>query len=231
MNIAGITKLSLLDYPGKLACTIFTPGCQFRCPFCHNGKLALSNPDSLNKHSISEVLGYLEKRKEVLDGVCITGGEPLLQDGLEDFIKTIKTMGYCVKLDTNGYFSKRLSSLLKLGLLDYVAMDIKNCPERYFESCGLEVISLDSIAESIHMLQISNISYEFRTTVVKELHRMEDIRNIFFWKIGNSSLYLQSFRDSGDLIIKGLHAYSPDEMKTLCRNAKDLLPGIKIRGV
>ena len=231
MNIGGLTKLSLLDYPDHLACTIFTPGCQFRCPFCHNGKLALANTNFLTAFDSIEVLRFLKKRIGILDAVCISGGEPLLQDGLEAFIREIKEMGYLIKLDTNGYLPKRLESLLEMGLLDYVAMDIKNCPSRYAETCGINRINLDTIAQSIEILQRSLISFEFRTTVVKEFHTAKDIKSLSDWNLADGTLYLQSFKDSNDQICPGLHGYNPQEMNILCRQASRLIPGIKLRGL
>ena len=231
MNIAGITKLSLLDYPNHLACTIFTPGCQFRCPFCHNGKLALAKANLATNFDNTEVLRFLEKRMGILDAICISGGEPLLQDGLEDFIRTIKNMGYLIKLDTNGYLPDRLEYLLKLELLDYVAMDIKNSPNRYAETCGIVGINLDTISRSIQILQDSSISYEFRTTVVREFHSTKDIRHLSNWNLGEARLYLQSFQNSNDQLCPRLHAYNPQEMNRLCDDARNKIPGIRVRGL
>ena len=231
MNIAGITKLSLLDYPDHLACTVFTPGCQFRCPFCHNGKLALANANLETDFSIRNIFDFLKKRIGILDAVCISGGEPLLQDGLVDFIKVIKEMGYLVKLDTNGYLPERLESLLEMGLLDYVAMDIKNCPSHYAETCGINSINPDTISKSIEIIKKSTIAFEFRTTVVREFHSAKDIKNLSDWNIAEATLYLQSFKDSNDQIRPGLHGYNTQEMNILCQEASRLIPGIRLREI
>ena len=171
MNIQGYQKLTLLDFSGKTAATVFCGGCNLRCPFCHNASLVLDPREGENQEA--EVLSYLEKRRGILDGVCITGGEPLLQPDLTDFMEKVKKMGYSVKLDTNGYDPIRLRHVLSTGYVDYVAMDVKSSPESYSAACGKDV-DVSRFLESIRLLQTSGIPYEFRTTVVKELHNEED---------------------------------------------------------
>ena len=180
MLIAGLSKTTLLDYPGRVAATVFMGGCNFRCPFCHNGDLVLK-PSSLEKISEEEVLSFLQKRKNVLKGVCITGGEPTLQAELTDFIRKIKKLGYDIKLDTNGYRPEILQSLLRENLLDYVAMDIKNCREKYGVTAGIESFNIKKIEQSMEILKAFKIPYEYRTTVVKGLHTPEDILEIGRW--------------------------------------------------
>ena len=170
VRIGGLQKMTLLDYPGKVAATIFTSGCNFKCPFCHNKDLVFI-PENYDFFDPEEVIQYLEKRKGLLDGVCISGGEPLLQEGLKDFIRDIKKMGYLVKLDTNGCYPDKLRHLLDTGLIDYVAMDIKNTPEKYARTAGInrENFALELIEESRKIIMAQAPDYEFRTTVVKEL--------------------------------------------------------------
>ncbi len=229
MQIAGITKLTLLDYPGKLACTVFTPGCQLRCPFCHNAQLALANPNEPTDFSTDEAISYLKKRNNVIEGVCISGGEPLMQDGIVDFIKDVKSLGYLVKLDTNGGFPEKLAMLLDLRLIDYVAMDIKNCLSRYAETCGHESIGLSQFRKSISLIQNSSIAYEFRSTIVRELHNKENILQFNAWGIGTSKLFLQSFQNSSNVMRSGLHGYSAIEMEALRQSILPIIPNTSVR--
>lgn len=209
MNIQGLQKLTLLDYPEKVACTIFTAGCNFRCPFCHNASL-VTHIDLEKNIQVEQIMNFLKKRWRVLDGVCISGGEPLLQPGLEDFIRGLKEIGYCVKLDTNGSNSRLLRNLAEQKLLDYVAMDIKNAPDKYGMTIGIEDYNMDEILRSVDFLLSGTISYEFRTTVVREFHKREDFAAIGRWIKGAERYYLQSFQDSGDLIRPGLRAYTKE---------------------
>jgi pyruvate formate lyase activating enzyme len=211
MNIQGFQKLTLLDYPGLMACTVFTGGCNFRCPFCHNASL-VTEPDENEPFTEQEILDYLEKRKNTLEAVCITGGEPLLEKELPLFLEKIKATGKLIKLDTNGYLSKRLKDILNAGLVDYVAMDIKNSPEKYPLTAGLEGMSMDPIYESIDAIMNAGIDYEFRTTVVKELHSEEDFEKISEMIKGCKKYYIQSFTDSGNILGSGLSAPSRDEL-------------------
>ncbi|MBE6596813.1 MAG: anaerobic ribonucleoside-triphosphate reductase activating protein [Ruminococcaceae bacterium] len=229
MLIKGLQKTTLLDFPQKVACTVFTGGCNFRCPFCHNASLVLGAGDA-DSISEDEFFSFLQKRKNILDGVCITGGEPILQVGLEDFIKRIRDMGFAVKLDTNGSYPDRLGNLLSKGLLDYVAVDVKNSKEKYPLTCGTEV-DTKKISESISMLICGNTPYEFRTTVVREHHTPQDIVDITEWIKGTKKYFLQCFTDSGDLISDGLSAYSPEEMAQILALAQKNIPETELRGI
>lgn len=230
MNIHGLQKVTLLDYPGKVACTVFTGGCNFRCPFCHNKSLVTEIPQN---SSISEeyFFSFLEKRKGVLDGVCITGGEPLLQTDLEQFIKTIKEKGYLVKLDTNGSLAASLKNLVSKGLVDYVAMDIKNSPERYAETVGMDICPMKDIEESVEFLLGGYIPYEFRTTVVQEFHEKDDFIKIAKWIKNPERYFLQGFVDSGDVLREGLRGYSAEEMEEFAEILRREMPFVEIRGL
>lgn len=230
MNIQGLQKLTLLDYPQKVACTIFTAGCNFRCPFCHNAALVTSI-DKENMIPEEEVLSFLDKRRGILDGVCITGGEPLLQPDIEEFIKKVKSIGYAVKLDTNGSNSGRLRSLVSQGLLDYVAMDIKNAPDKYGLTIGVEGYRIEEIMQSADFLLSETILYEFRTTVVREYHKREDFAAIGRWLRGATQYYLQTFVDSGDLIQPGLRGYTKDIMEQALEVLKRNVPNAMLRGI
>ena len=228
MKISGLQKLTLLDYPGKMACTVFTYGCNFRCGFCHNALLVTEeNSDNISE---DEFFSFLKKRQGILDGVCISGGEPTLQKDLCDFIKKVKALGYAVKLDTNGTNPELLKTLLEENLLDYVAMDIKNSPEKYNLTCGCEV-DISAVKESVSLLKGSNIDYEFRTTTVREYHSAEDFKAIAQWLRGDSRYFLQHFEDSGNLIGDNLSPFSKEEMLSFADAIKGLLPNVDIRGV
>ena len=177
MEINGFIKMTLLDFPSKVAATIFCGGCNFLCPFCHNSFL-VTERDKAEDFKKEEVLSFLSKRKGLLDGVCITGGEPLLQPDLEEFIREIKAMGFLVKLDTNGFLTKKLQHLVNEGVIDYVAMDVKNSLEKYPLTVGLDKLDTARIKESIDFLINSGVDYEFRTTVSNELHSVEEIKAI-----------------------------------------------------
>lgn len=228
MNIQGYQKLTLLDYPGKTACTVFTGGCNFRCPFCHNSPLVLE-PNAYNTTQ-DEVLAYLEKRKGLLDGVCITGGEPLLQGDIKDFIKKVKAMGYAVKLDTNGSLPERLEALLADGVLSYVAMDVKNSPCLYADTAGCDAAA--AVKKSMELLKNSGIEYELRTTVVKGLHTSQSLKELAMW-IGDVPRYfLQGYVDSGQILNpNGIGAYSNQEMRKLLLEVKQYIPSAELRGV
>ena len=227
MLIKGLQKVTLLDYPGQVACTIFTGGCNMRCPFCQNASLVIHIDEERLEEK--EFFSFLKSRIGKLDAVCISGGEPCLQKDLKEFIQKIKEMGFLVKLDTNGCFPEMLSSLLQNHLLDYVAMDIKNQKEKYDLTSGIHA-DLDKIEESIYLLQNSGIPHEFRTTVVLEFHEPNDIVKIAQW-VNPSKLYLQQFRDSEDVIQDGLHAYSEEEMQKLKENALKENEHVYLRGL
>ncbi len=230
MLINGFQKLTLLDFPGKVACIVFTPGCNFRCPFCHNASL-VTHIDTDLYIQPEDVISYLNKRRGLLDGVVITGGEPLLQDGIEDFISEIKKIGYSVKLDTNGSFPEKLISLVEKGLVDYVAMDIKNSREKYALTAGAEKLDIAAVEKSVEFLLQNKIEYEFRTTVVDKFHTVEDIQDIVEWINGAHKYFLQNFKDSGDLIGDGMGAVSLDTLEEMKKKATEILPFVEIRGI
>jgi anaerobic ribonucleoside-triphosphate reductase activating protein len=232
LKIGGLQKLTLLDYPGNLACTVFTAGCNLKCPFCHNRDLVFI-PENFEYIDPDEVIALLKKRQGMLEGVCITGGEPLLQDGLLDFIQEIKELGYLVKLDTNGCFPKKLKEAVETGMIDYVAMDVKNCLAKYPQTAGIPEISFrkDAVRESIDYLMSGPVDYEFRTTVVRELHTAEDLVALAKEIQGAKRYYLQQFKDSGRCIEEGYTAYSDQEMKGLLKQVRTILPQAELRGV
>ena len=230
MNIQGLQKLTLLDYPGKVACTIFFAGCNFRCPFCHNASL-VTHIDPEENIPREEVFAFLRKRAGILDGVCITGGEPLLAPDLEAFIWEIKALGYEVKLDTNGSNAEKLKHLVKAGIIDYVAMDIKNSPEKYGMTIGIEGYEMSNVMQSAAFLMEGHVPYEFRTTVVREFHKREDFEAIGQWLEGADRYYLQSFVDSGDLIQPGLRGYTKEIMEQALEIVRQYIPAADLRGV
>ncbi len=229
MIIKGLQKTTLLDFPSRVACTVFTGGCNFRCPFCHNASLVLS-PASVDGISEEEFFRFLSKRKGILDGVCITGGEPLLQKDIESFIFKIKNEGFAVKLDTNGSFPERLRSIVAEGLVDYIAMDIKNSEEKYSLTAGIEG-NCPQVFESIDFIMSSGVDYEFRTTVVKELHTVEDIESIAKRIAGARRYFLQSFKDSGDLICPDYSAHSEEVLREMLSKATPFVDICQLRGV
>lgn len=230
MNISGFQKMTLLDFPGRVACTLFTSGCNFRCPFCHNASL-VTHIDNNNHYSEEEILSYLKKREGLLDGVCITGGEPLLQKDIAEFLGKIKELGYAVKLDTNGSNPEKLKELFSKGLVDYVAMDIKNCKEKYPLTTGVCDLDIAAIEKSAEFLMNSGIDYEFRTTVVREFHTEKDIEEIGKWLKGAKRYFLQNFVDSGDLISEGLSAVSPTVLCNMQQKVCQFIVNTEIRGV
>lgn len=230
MQIHGLNKTTLLDYPEHVAATIFLGKCNFRCPFCQNGDLVLQ-PESQPVIEKEEILSFLRKRRGILTGVCITGGEPTLEEGLEKFIREIKEIGYLVKLDTNGYRPKVLHRLLEEKLLDYVAMDIKNSPQRYAKTTGMMQIDIERIRESIGCIMNSGIAYEFRTTVVKELHGKTELNAIGREIAGAKAYFLQGYQDSERVIVPGFHSYERKEMEQLLEYVRPYVPKVQIRGM
>ena len=228
MKINGFQKLTLLDFPEKVACIIFTAGCNFRCPFCHNASLVTHIDENQNIDE-EEIFTYLEKRKGLLDGVCITGGEPLLQSDIKEFIQKIKDMGYAVKLDTNGSYPEKLRDLIENNLVDYVAMDIKNSREKYAETAGIQNLLLDNIEKSISLLLENKVDYEFRTTVVNELHTKEDIKNISVLIKGAKKYFIQNFKDSGDIIARNMTEVTQNNLEDMLKTALDSGLSAKIR--
>ena len=229
MKIYGIQKMTLLDYPGRVACTVFLNGCDFRCPFCHNFELAESRVPPVMEEA--EFFSFLVKRKGLLDGVAVTGGEPCLWPDLPDFLRRIRALGFSVKLDTNGAHPERLFAVLRDGLADYVAMDIKNSPEKYAKTAGLEAIDLAPVRESARLLMERAKDYEFRTTVVKELHEDADFEKIGAWIAGARRYFLQPFTDRDSVPFSGLHAPEREDLERWLAAMRKFVPDAQIRGV
>lgn len=230
MRICGLQKLTLLDFPGHTACTVFTGGCNYRCPFCQNSPLVL-RPELEPDIPEEEFFAFLRKRKGLLDGVAVSGGEPTLQPDLREFILKIRALGFSVKLDTNGSRFSVLSSLIGEGLLDYVAMDVKNSPELYAETAGVADPRLEDVERSIRLLLSGTVPFEFRTTVVAELHSADSVADLAAWIRGAPRYYLQSFEDSGAILEDGLHACSPETLEEMRRAASQFVPSAELRGV
>ncbi|MBO5282700.1 MAG: anaerobic ribonucleoside-triphosphate reductase activating protein [Lachnospiraceae bacterium] len=230
MHFYGMNKTTLLDYPGHVAATLFTGGCNMRCPFCQNSVLVL-DPASQPEISGEEVLAFLKKRQGVLEGVCITGGEPTLQPWLEAFIRRVRQLGYLVKLDTNGYRPDVLAHLLQEGLLDYAAMDIKASREHYGAACGLPGMDPAPIDESISLLKKSGIPYEFRTTAVKGIHTPDEFAAIGQWLQGCEAYFLQNFRDSGEILQPGYDGFERSLLEEMLIQVRKYIPQAQLRGV
>ncbi|MEE0809063.1 MAG: anaerobic ribonucleoside-triphosphate reductase activating protein [Acutalibacteraceae bacterium] len=230
MKISGFQKMTLLDFPGRVACTVFTAGCNLRCPFCHNAAL-VTHIDESASFSEEEILDYLKKRKGLLDGVCITGGEPLLQNGIEDFIAKIKELGYAVKLDTNGFYPEKLISIVNNGLVDYVAVDIKNNKDKYAQTTGIGSLDISPLEKSVAFLLSGKVDFEFRTTVVAGLHTVDDIDCIGKWIKGAPRYFLQNFVDSGDLICSDMTALPREELYKMQQKAQEYVVNTEIRGI
>lgn len=229
MDIQGLQKMTLLDYPGKVACTVFLSGCDFRCPYCHNaGLLDGGVPPLMDQESL---LAFLKKRQGLLEGVCVTGGEPLLRPDLPQLLDSIKALGYPVKLDTNGSHPQRLEETVKAGLVDYVAMDVKNSPARYAETVGIPGFDLSPIRESVSFLLSGAVDYEFRTTVVEELHSQADLLAIGEWLRGAKRYFLQSFVDRETVLCSGLHAPAPEALERYAALLRPYVPSVLVRGV
>ena len=227
--IKGLQKLTLLDYPGEIGATVFLGGCNLRCPFCHNASLVL--PEKFGETMPEEeFFDFLRSRRGKLRAVCVSGGEPTLYPGLFDFMRKIKEMGFLLKLDTNGTRPDVLKRLVCEGLLDYVAMDIKNSPEGYAKTVGIEPFDLSGVRESAEFLMSGAVDFEFRTTVVRELHGEEDIENIGKWLSGEEKFFLQTYTDSGDHIKDGYSGYTPAEMEALTEILKKYIPKAEKRG-
>ena len=228
MRIGGLQKVTLLDYPGKVACTVFLPGCNLRCPFCHNPALVL--PDrATGGLSTEELLAFLEPRRGKLDGVCVTGGEPTLYEDLPALLRQIRALGFAVKLDTNGTNPDMLEALAQEGLLDYAAMDIKNSPDRYAETCG-GVDLLGPVKRSAALLMAGAVDYEFRTTVCAPLHTPEEMAGIGRWLKGAKRYFLQPFVDSGELVGSGMKPLTKEEIEALRDSVLPDIPSTQIRG-
>lgn len=229
MLIKGFQKLTLLDFPGRTACTVFTGGCNLRCPFCHNSLLVTEMDDGYFEET--EIFEHLEKRKKVIDGIAVTGGEPLLQKDIERFLYELKETGIAVKLDTNGCFPDKLAGILELGLVDYIAMDIKNSPEKYAVTVGVENFDISPVNKSIELIKNSGVEYEFRTTVTKDFHTVEDIEKTAIWIAGAKRYYLQNFEDSGKLIDNTCKGVSKGVMYGMLERVKKYIPNAEVRGI
>ena len=221
--------MTLLDFPGHVACTVFTGGCDMRCPFCHNYELVDGSAPPIMEEE--ELFAFLEKRKGLLDGVAFTGGEPCLQKNLPDLMKRVKQMGYSIKLDTNGNHPDMLRRMMEEGLLDYVAMDIKNSPDKYALTAGLRQIDMGPIRESVKMLMEGPVNYEFRTTCVAQFHEEEDFVKIGEWLEGAKAYFLQSFTDRDSVPFGNLTAPTREEIYTFCRTVQRFIPNTHVRGV
>ena len=235
MIMAGLQKMTLLDYPGKVACTIFTQGCNFRCPFCHNSDLlGQEGPEPIPEETL---LAFLKKRVGLLDAVCITGGEPTLQTDLPELLKAIKDLGYLVKLDTNGTKPEVIKALVEAGLVDYVAMDIKNCPDRYGETAGVPKMTLAKIEESIRYLLGGKVDFEFRTTVADELHGVEEMEAIGIWleSLGDGrscpKFFLQPYVDRESVLASGLHSPTAEKLHKMADAIKPFVQAVSIRAL
>lgn len=226
MIIRAVQKLSVVDYPGLLCATVFTPGCNLRCPFCHNGTLVLDDEPNVSEQVVFDFLGT---RKNKLDAVCLSGGEPLLQKGVEEFLRKVKEMGFKTKLDTNGTKPQYLKELLESGVVDYVAMDIKNSPAKYAETVGVKAFSLKPVYESINIIKSSGVDYEFRTTVTKTFHDEKSLVEASHMIEDAAVWYLQTYRESENVIDKSVEGYSEEEMKCLCENLRKTVPFVRLR--
>ena len=229
MYLCGLQKLSMVDYPGKLAATVFTGGCNLRCPFCHNALLVtrLAETPVLPEE---DVLSFLQRRRGLLDGVVLSGGEPLLQPDAIDFLRKVRGMGFAVKLDTNGCFPERLAAILEAGLVDYAAMDIKNCREKYPQTVGVPGFDTAAVEESVRLLARSGVDHEFRTTFVRELHTAADVEAMGRWLQGAPRYYLQNFADSGNLIQEGWHGFTALELQGFADIARPFFKQVELRG-
>ena len=229
MKIHGLQKMTLLDFPGRVACTVFLGGCDMRCPFCHNAELIDgSAPPVMDEE---ELLAFLKKRQGLLEGVAVTGGEPLLRPDFIELAEKIRDLGYPLKLDTNGTHPDRLREIINRGLAAYVAMDIKNSPDRYAETAGLEKLDLAPVRESVALLMEGRTDYEFRTTVVAELHDADSFRGIGEWIRGARRYFLQKFTDRDTVPFGGFHAPADDEMRHYAEIARKYVSSVEIRGM
>ena len=230
MRICGLQTLSMVDYPGKLAATVFTGGCNLRCPFCHNALLVTRLEESPILQQ-EEILSFLKRRRGLLDDVVLSGGEPLIQPGVPEFLQKVRALGFSIKLDTNGCYPDALEALLAQGLVDYAAMDVKNTPEKYAQTVGIPDFDPTVIARSAAVLAQSGVDYELRTTVVRELHTAADIAAIGAWMQGAPRYFLQCFVDSGALISPGFHAPDRADLEKMLQAARPFFGETTLRGV
>ncbi len=230
MVFHGFQKMTMLDFPGYVACTVFTPGCNFRCPFCHNSLLVTRMNDN-EIYTEDDILSYLKKRKGVIDGICISGGEPLMHDDIFDFVKKVKELGFLVKIDTNGSFPEKLKKLIDSGNIDYVAMDIKNCPDKYGETVAITDYDFEPVRKSVQILLSGKVKYEFRTTVVKEFHTPQDMVKIGELIQGAEKYFLQHFIESEGNIRQGLTPLCREEMENLRLSVLGFVKNAELRGI
>ena len=230
MRILGLQKLSLVDFPGKVAATVFTGGCDLRCPFCHNASLVLPGRGT-SALDAGGVLDFLASRRGLLDGVVLSGGEPLLQPDAADFLAEVKAMGFVVKLDTNGCHPDALADILDRRLADYVAMDIKNSLEKYPWTVGVPGFDTAPVERSARLLMEGPADYEFRTTLVRPFHEVGDMETIGRWLRGARRYYLQAFVDSGDLVGGGCAPFTPEEMEGFLQAARPFFQSAALRGL
>lgn len=231
--ICGLQKMTLLDFPGKIACTVFLGGCNFRCPFCHNSELFMGKPEKLMEDE--EFFAFLKSRKGLLDGVCVSGGEPTLYKDLPVFLEKIKEMGFLVKLDTNGYRPQVLKDLVENKLVDYVAMDVKNSTATYGQTVGLEKMDLAAIEESLRFLIGGSVDYELRTTLVKPFHDRASIQDMGVW-LGSlvpgkkpAKLFLQSFVDRDTVLFAGLSSPETEATQEFAKILEPFAEKVTIR--
>lgn len=229
MKIHGLQKMTLLDFPGRVACTVFLGGCDMRCPFCHNAELIDGSAPPVMEEE--ELLAFLKKRQGLLEGVAITGGEPLLRPDIISLAEKIRDLGYPMKLDTNGTHPDRLREIIDRGLAAYVAMDIKNSPDRYAVTAGVDTLDMGKIRESVSLLMEGRTDYEFRTTVVAELHDADSFRGIGEWIRGAKRYYLQKFTDRDTVPFGGFHAPADNEMRAYAEIAREYVPSVELRGM
>ena len=229
MVFYGLEKLSLVDYDGKVAATVFTGACNFKCGFCHNGPL-VESVDSLKTLSENEVLSYFSSRKGILDGVCITGGEPTLHKDLPFFIEKVKKLGLSVKVDTNGTNPEMIKSLYENGLADYFAMDVKNDKKNYALTVGLPAYDTGKIEKSVDFFLTGNADYEFRTTIINEYHSAENVKNIAEWIKGAKRYFLQKFKEVDTCLTHGLHEVPEEKALEFIKIAKPFVPETRLRG-
>lgn len=229
MDIQGLQSMTLLDWPGKVACTVFLGGCDFRCPYCHNAQLLEGPfPPAMTQR---ELLDFLQKRQGLLDGVCLTGGEPLLHPGLDNLLEEIKDLGYPVKLDTNGAHPQRLAGLWERGLVDYVAMDVKNSPSRYPQTTGAPGLDLAPIRASLDWLLGGRVDYELRTTAVRQFHDGEAFRELGAWIRGARRYYIQNFIPRDTVLCPGLSGFDRQELEGFAQLVAPFVERVELRGV
>lgn len=229
MKIHGLEKMSLVDYDGKVSATVFTGNCNFRCGFCHNSSLVLSS-NNLPEIPQEEIFDYLKKRKGLLDGVCVSGGEPTLNKDLPSFIEKIKDLGYSVKLDTNGTNPDMVKTLNESGLVDYFAMDIKNDLESYAEIIGISNFDTKNVAKTVEYFLSGKAKYEFRTTLIAQFHKQDNILKIANWIKGADKYFLQKFKNSENCIESHLSAVDEKTALSFKQLLTEYIANTSLRG-